>query len=355
MGARPPVPRREEARARRAAKREVLWEQDAWNDLVKSIELRQRVFPWAVGYGLQSDLWAKLEYEREVKGGIVHQEKWVEWRQRAAADMPPWRPPRRPTPTPSTRPTCGGRCSGSRRARPPTRRRGRTPRRRQAHRARHAAGPRVAAAAARRPADGGAVVARVARRRPRARLGGERPAGLRVPAPDQHVALLPHMCWSKAGRLFWLRAHGFWDRRLDDLGITPRGEAVRRRDARAALPAAAFAAVEAVVPRGRPGARARRRAGGARVPPAAGAGAQPRAARGAARAQAGDAARAVRLIRAIQPVLGVPVARSRFGVSHPSVVTTGRAGQEMCHLSPGVAPRRARPVLPLLGDALVRL
>ena len=33
----------------------------------------------------------------------------------------------------------------------------------------------------------------------------------------------PHPCWSKAGRLFWLRAHGFWDRQLDELGLTPRG------------------------------------------------------------------------------------------------------------------------------------
>ena len=27
----------------------------------------------------------------------------------------------------------------------------------------------------------------------------------------------------QAGRLFWLRAHGFWDARLDALGLTPRG------------------------------------------------------------------------------------------------------------------------------------
>eukprot|EP00966_Prymnesium_polylepis_P027315 631924-Prymnesium_polylepis.2 len=31
--------------------REVLWEQDVWNDVVKSTELRRRVFPWAVAYG----------------------------------------------------------------------------------------------------------------------------------------------------------------------------------------------------------------------------------------------------------------------------------------------------------------
>eukprot|EP00965_Chrysotila_dentata_P109007 3601036-Pleurochrysis_carterae.AAC.1 len=47
--------------------REVLWEQDAWNDLAKSIEKQRRIFPWAVGYGRDSDLWAALGYERTVK------------------------------------------------------------------------------------------------------------------------------------------------------------------------------------------------------------------------------------------------------------------------------------------------
>ena len=48
-------------------KREVLWEQDAWNDLAKSIELQRRVFPWAFGYGLDSDLWTQIGYHREVR------------------------------------------------------------------------------------------------------------------------------------------------------------------------------------------------------------------------------------------------------------------------------------------------
>ena len=45
---------------------EVLWEQDVWNDLVKSLELQRRVFPWAVGYGHDSDLWPALGYQRVV-------------------------------------------------------------------------------------------------------------------------------------------------------------------------------------------------------------------------------------------------------------------------------------------------
>jgi len=40
-------------------------------------------------------------------------------------------------------------------------------------------------------------------------------------------------------------------------------------------------------------------------------------------------------ITAIQPTVGVPVSRSRFGVSHPSVVAVGKSGNPTCHLSPG--------------------
>ena len=46
----------------------------------------------------------------------------------------------------------------------------------------------------------------------------------------------PHMCWSKAGRLFWLRAHGFWDERLDDMQITPRGAPFSPQTRALALP-----------------------------------------------------------------------------------------------------------------------
>ena len=45
--------------------REVLWEQDAWNDLAKTLETRRRIFPWAVGYGKDSDLWPTLGYKRQ--------------------------------------------------------------------------------------------------------------------------------------------------------------------------------------------------------------------------------------------------------------------------------------------------
>jgi hypothetical protein len=40
-------------------------------------------------------------------------------------------------------------------------------------------------------------------------------------------------------------------------------------------------------------------------------------------------------IRAVQPPRGVPSDRSRFGVSHPSVVVTGTATAPQCHLTPG--------------------
>ena len=64
-----------------------------WNDLVKSIELGRRVFPWATGYGRTSDIWPALGYERIVEGGSKHMEKWVGWRQMRHGNSPPWNPP----------------------------------------------------------------------------------------------------------------------------------------------------------------------------------------------------------------------------------------------------------------------
>ena len=86
--------------------REVLWEQDAWNDLAKTLELQRRVFPWAVGYGKDSDLWPTLGYERHVVGGMKHEEKWVKWQRIRGAEFPPWRSRRSSTPRPSTTSTC---------------------------------------------------------------------------------------------------------------------------------------------------------------------------------------------------------------------------------------------------------
>jgi hypothetical protein len=65
----------------------VLWEQDLWNDVAKSLELNRRVFPWAVGYGKKSDMWATLGYRRRPVAGTgraaveaTHQLKRVAWR-----------------------------------------------------------------------------------------------------------------------------------------------------------------------------------------------------------------------------------------------------------------------------------
>jgi len=70
-----------------------------------------------------------------------------------------------------------------------------------------------------------------------------------APAPLTYVHItnmwkcFPHMCWSKAGRLFWLRAHGFWDKRLDALGLTPRGPPHTTKTKVLALPHSAAAAL----------------------------------------------------------------------------------------------------------------
>ena len=56
----------------------------------------------------------------------------------------------------------------------------------------------------------------------------------------------PHMCWSKAGRLFWLRAHRYWDKRLDALGITPRGSPYDSKTRTLSLPTGFFEAVRAL-------------------------------------------------------------------------------------------------------------
>lgn len=133
-----------------------------------------------------------------------------------------------------------------------------------------------------------------------------------------------------------MRAHGFWDRRLDELGITPRGKPYEPSTRVLRLPASAFAAIAKLVPRLREGqARAspRRRGTAFRrlqalvhnlVTVAALLGRRPVI-----------PAVPCEFVAAIQPTQGVPVSRSRFGVSHPSVVATGQAGKPTCHLSPG--------------------
>ena len=144
----------------------------------------------------------------------------------------------------------------------------------------------------------------------------------------------PHPCWSKAGRLFWLRAHGFWDTRLDALGLTPRGKPFDDETRVLAPPPATHAAVEAL---GR------------------------ETARGGGRTQARQLGfrRLAALIHNLVTVAGllgrrpvipqVPcsfvravqspelwsVPKSRFGICHAGVVATGPPEEPTCHLTPG--------------------
>ncbi|KAL1525165.1 hypothetical protein AB1Y20_020036 [Prymnesium parvum] len=316
-------------------KREVLWEQDVWNDLAKSIELRRRVFPWAVGYGHTSDLWPRLGYQREVKGGVVHQEKWVEWR-RLPNEMPPWQPPAEPYAeafyAANLRrpllwiPACAPANASARvDVTPPPN---------------TSAGIPLGLVSTRPLRAGRLAIA------PSwlASLGDDPESDWAASDPPAFAYLhltnmwhcFPHMCWSKAGRLFWLRAHGFWDRRLDALGITPRGRPYDARTRALRLPAQLHAALERLTPRltgGQPRASVRRRALAFRrmhallhnlVLVAALLGRKPVI-----------PSVPCSLIEAVQPTVGVPVERSRFGVSHPSVVATGAAAQPRCHVSAG--------------------
>ena len=146
----------------------------------------------------------------------------------------------------------------------------------------------------------------------------------------------PHMCWSKAGRLFWLRAHGFWDERLDSLGITPRGKPFDSRTRVLALPPETYEAIKALTP-----------PHGGNAPTTA-----------KERWYAFRRAHALvhnlvtvalllgrrpvipevpcSFIRAIQPRKSSnPSERARFGINHPSVIVTGSADAPTCHLTPG--------------------
>ena len=322
--------------------REVLWEQDAWNDLAKTLELNTRVFPWAVGYGKESDLWPTLGYKRQVVGGMKHEEKWVSWQKlRPARQLPPWQAPeesnagkfydvdlRKPL---LWIPLCG---------------------------------PRNISAGASAPIPGG--VGALTTGIPFGMLTDKRPllpGRLMVaptwlsslgtdpeadwadskPRPFAYLHLtnlwhcFPHMCWSKAGRLFWLRAHRFWDKRLDALGITPRGKPYSETTRVLALPRSFFDAVAALTP-----------PHGGELPfvKAKDRWLAYRRMHALVHNLATIAALLGRLpvipqvpcsyVKAVQQrVLSTPSGRSRFGVSHPSVVATGTPEKPVCHLAPG--------------------
>jgi hypothetical protein len=213
--------------------REVLWEQDAWNDLVKSLDLRKRVFPWATAYGRDSELWPNLGYVRVVTNSFTHAEKWVNWNKLSDARAPPFDPsgidtalatqaPPAPLcsffdaylrPELAWIPLCEPpNITSSAGAAVP---KGET------------AGLPLGIVLPSRARRGLLMVAPVWL----ASLGAGEQADWAAakPAPLTYVHItnmwkcFPHPCWSKSGRLFWLRAHGFWDKRLDTLGLTPRG------------------------------------------------------------------------------------------------------------------------------------
>ena len=224
-------------------KREVLWEQDVWNDLVKSLELQRRVFPWAVGYGHDSDLWPALGYQRVVierrgRGGGGHMEKWVAWAKRTEGASPPWDPPddelnarafyKHDLGSPlRTLDLCSPRNASAGAAAPVP--------------AGTTSGIPLGLPSARPLRPGRLMVAPTWL----ASLGNDPEEGWAAAEPPGFAYLhltnmwhcFPHMCWSKAGRLFWLRAHGFWDARLDALGLTPRGPRSRFTAPRSRWPA----------------------------------------------------------------------------------------------------------------------
>lgn len=145
------------------------------------------------------------------------------------------------------------------------------------------------------------------------------------------------MCWSKAGRLFWLRAHGFWDQRLDDLGITPRGKPYDASTRTLSLPPTFFKAVAALTPPNEG------------EPPAVSAQGRWLAYRRMHALVHNLVTVAALLgrkpvipqvpcefVRGVQQRrMSTPSGRSRFGVSHPSVVVTGSKKNPVCHLAPG--------------------
>jgi len=176
-----------------------------------------------VGYGKQSDLWRRLGYERHVVGGYKHTEKWVQWKEQPANHLPPW-----PAPSEAN----AGRFWAQDVQRPmlwlPL-----------------CAPPNVSsrAAAPIPPQTTGGIPLGIVSSRPMrsgrlmiaptwlTSLGVDPEVDWAGASPPAFAYLhltnmwhcFPHMCWSKAGRLFWLRVHGFWDARLDATGLTPRG------------------------------------------------------------------------------------------------------------------------------------
>ncbi|KAL1511963.1 hypothetical protein AB1Y20_005243 [Prymnesium parvum] len=291
---------------RRPPRREVLWEQDVWNDVVKSAEVRRHVFPWAAGYGRTSDLWERLGYHAGVLGGALHKEKWVGWREESSRGRFPAAPP----------PELNGAAFWRRDVRRPLRWIPLCPWRLAARAGRLMVAPTWLASLGADPDTSWGLLA--------------------APPPYAYLHLTNHWhcfplpCWSKASRLFWLRAVGAWDERLDDLALTPHGAPFGVSSRVLSLPPAASAALLALVPRGladdRPAARrAFRRLHSLvhnLVSVAALLGRTP------ALPEVPCA-----FVQRIQPRHNPNLPRSRFGIAHPAFVVVG-ATTPTCYMAP---------------------
>lgn len=333
----------------RKPRREVLWEQDAWNDVVKSLEFRRRIFPWATGYGKTSELWLSLGYKRVVTDPTRHPEKFVQWNRLMDARSPPFDPSSIDTIANGTGPSrmlCAffgehlykpllwiPLCS------PPNISSGaqvEVP-------AGETSGVPLGVVLPRRPKRGLLMIAPIWL----ASLGAEEQADWSAaqPAPLTFVHItnmwkcFPHVCWSKAGRLFWLRAHGFWDTRLDSLGLTPQGAPFDSQTRALALPQATAEVALARLP-----SQTRSLAGWPRIPACE---------YGFRRFHAlvhnlvtlailiGRKPVLPRVpcefIRAVTPSNDWRAPLSRFGIHHPGIVVTGGEGgaEPQCHMSPG--------------------
>ena len=405
----------DKAMLRRPPGGQVLWEQDVWNDVVKSFELRRRVFPWAVGYGKRSDLWAKLGYHRRVSDPTIgrdmtpkqrdlerleatHRSKRVGWRRSAAGLPPPWQKPTEERGRafhekcltkpllwlPLCPPLVNGSLAG---AGPAADARARAAAEGGAAAATVAGATFLGAAAAMLGAGaaGGAGAATAAVQevaaqaatddaalegeplavRPSKQAGAMAGGSLAVapiwlaslgsdpesgwagesPPPMAYLHLtndwhcFPKPCWSKAGRLFWLRAHKLWDERLDTLGLTPQGPPVHAGARVLALPAATFTAtLGALQPRWRTKGKK------SRPPPRS----EEKLAFRRLHALLHNLATAAALlgrrplipsvpcefVRAVQPRRPDKDGEARFGLLLPSVVATGPADAPVCHLAP---------------------
>ena len=200
---------------------DVLWEQANWNDVVKSLEERRKVYPVVAGMGKKSPLWQALGYLPHVRNKTIN---FVSEPLGRAIDIPAeahadafatevLRPPLLTLPLCAPYDAAAAQLlaraeldsAQERRGLPLT----------------------VAAAAGRAMRHGSLVIAPTWL----ASLSGE-PEDSWIGATPPFTAYVhltsvwrcfPHPCWSHTGRLFTARVSGLWDERLDALNVTPSG------------------------------------------------------------------------------------------------------------------------------------